>query len=178
VPFEVPKGISPVTLPSDIDQTINNHFCFLIQYNGVDNYSLNMKALNNYDLSNITKDAANTALMNVSESLNENTWYTVSESIIGTQVTAQIKNSNGTVIENMSVSSDSKNTILLVANNVDNSVIIRNLDIQSTNKPAETKASSNNNELILPSAILAVALIAGSLLVMNYFRKKVKTNNL
>lgn len=172
VPSEVPQGMGPMTLPSDINQTINNQFCFLIQNDGYDNYSLNMKALNSYDLSNITKDAANTNLINISDNLNEDTWYTVVESILDNQVTAQVKDSNGTVIENIAPSSNCNNTVLLVANNVDNAVIMKNFDMQLINKQTETKAT-NNDKSFSPSIILAVGLIASFLAALVYSRKKV-----
>lgn len=179
VPSEVPQGMTPLPLPADINQTINNQFCFLIENNGYDNYSLNMKALNSYAISNITdQDAGATAFMNVSENLIENTWYKVTESIIGSQVTAQVKDSNGTIIENIAASSNCNNTVILVANNVDNAIIMKELSIQSINKPAETKVTNNINNSSSIAALTIVALIAGLLAVFVYFKKRAKINSL
>jgi hypothetical protein len=138
-----------------------------------------MKALNSYELSNITnQDAATIAFMNVSKNLNENTWYKVTESIIGDQVTAQVKDSNGRIIENIATSSNCNSTVILVANNVDNAIIMKDLSIQSTDKPSEAKIVNEINNSSSINALPIVVLIAGILAAIIYFKRRVKIHNL
>ena len=52
IPVNVPQDLVPLMLPDDFNQTINNQFCFILQNNS-GNYSLNVSALNDYEMSNI-----------------------------------------------------------------------------------------------------------------------------
>ena len=82
VPVNVPPDLVPLMLPSDFNQTINNQFCFILQNNS-GNYSLNVNALNDYEMSNaIQGNGSNTAFMNASENIKENAWYNVTRKYI------------------------------------------------------------------------------------------------
>jgi hypothetical protein len=61
VPVNVPSCLVPLRLPDDFNKTIYNQFCFVFQNNGGDNYSLNVRALNDYDMSSIRQDNASNA---------------------------------------------------------------------------------------------------------------------
>ena len=101
VPVNVPTDLQPVMLPSNFNQTINNQFCFILQ-NNVGNYSLNVNALNDYEMSNVTQgNEGNIAFMNASKTIKENTWYNFTANISDNGVTANIYNTNGTLIESL-----------------------------------------------------------------------------
>jgi len=175
VPTNIPDGMGPLTLPSDFNQTINNQFCFLLQNSGPENFSLNMKALNNYDIANITQDTQiDTALMNVSDSIKGNIWYNVTQNMSFNQITTRITDANGTLIDTMTTRSNA--LAILVANNVDNAVVFKNLQYQNVNNPSQTPLSSPqtaiSNDWYLPYVILAITLISGLSLVLLFFERK------
>jgi hypothetical protein len=75
VPVNVPPDLVPLRLPDDFNQTINSQFCFIFQNNDGNNYSLKVRALNDCDMTNIRQNnASNTAFMDASEHIKENTW--------------------------------------------------------------------------------------------------------
>jgi len=175
VPTNIPDGMGPLTLPSDFNQTINNQFCFLLQNSGPENFSLNMKALNNYDIANITQDTQiDTALLNVSDSIKGNIWYNVTQNMSFNQITTRITDANGTLIDTMTTRSNA--LAILVANNVDNAVVFKNLQYQNVNNPSETPLSSPqtaiSNDWYLPYVILAITLISGLSLALLFFERK------
>jgi hypothetical protein len=177
VPVNVPEGLEPLILPDDFNQTINDQFCFILQ-NSCGNYSLNVSALNDYEMSNITQ-GINAAFMNASENIKENTWYNVKESISGNGITANLYNTNGTLIETADAPYDavtSNEAIMLIANNVDSVVILKDLTVQalnSTTQPAETNTKTNNeSRLLLPYVSLSILLVVTFSVALVYVKKK------
>jgi len=176
VPEEIPDNMGPLTLPEDINETINNQFCFQLQNNGYNNYSLSMRDLNAYDIENFTTDkAANTALLNVSSSLQQNIWYRVTENISDSQLTAQIKDSNGTTLGTIATYPGETSLFLLAGNNVDSAVIMQDFQVQIPYVPPHEKATNNSNWL-LPAIILVVVLIASFSVAAVYVRRKKRHN--
>ncbi len=190
VPTNIPDGMGPLTLPGDFNQTINNQFCFLLENNGSENLSLNMKALNNYDVANITQDTqGNTALLNASDNIMQNTWYNVTQTISHNQITTRLTDANGTLIGTMSTGSSGM--ALLVANNVDSAVVFKNLkycqisdnpDNQPqtiTPTPIRSPQTVVSNEWYLPYVVFTIALISGLSLtfLLNERRTRKKAQN-
>ena len=135
------QDLAPLMLPDDFNQTINNQFCFILQNNS-GNYSLNVNALNDYEMSNITQgNGSNTAFMNASENIKENAWYNVTASISDNGITANLYNTNGTLIENMVTpynATNSNETVMLITNNVDSAVIFKDLTVKALNSTDST----------------------------------------
>ncbi len=179
-PTNIPDGMGPLTLPSDFSHTINNQFCFLLQNHGSENYSLSMDALNDYSISNITQDTqSNTALLNASDNIKENTWYNVTQIISNKQITTRITDANGTLIDTMTTCS---NTLaILIANNVDNAVVFKNLQYQNQVNPYQTPLSSPqtivSDEGYFQYVILAIALISGLSLALLFLKRKISAKN-
>ena len=175
VPTNIPEGMGPLTVPSDFSHTINNQFCFLLQNYGSENYSLSMDALNDYDIANITKDTqSNTALLNASDNIKENIWYNVTQNISNNQITTRITDANGTLIDTMTTCS---NTLaILIANNVDNAVVFKNLQYQNQVNPYQTPLSSPytivSDEWYFQYIILTLALILVISLALLFFERK------
>jgi hypothetical protein len=175
VPTNVPDGMGPLTLPPDFNQTINNQFCFLLQNNGSDNFSLNMKALDGYDVANMTQDnQSNMAFVNASGVIKENTWYKITEGISENEITARINDANGTLIGRMTTPSDA--VAILVANNVDNAVVFKNLQFQNVNTPTQTPEPNakvtSNISLFSSYVVVAVVLLVTISAAMLYFKSK------
>ena len=175
----IPQGLAPLILPDDFNQTINDQFCFILQ-NSCGNYSLNVSALNDYEMSNITQgNGINAAFMNASENIKENTWYNVTESISGNGITANLYNTNGTLIETVAAPYDAVATneaIMLIANNVDGAVILKDLTVKalnSTSQPLEVNTKANNVSRLLFSYVsLSILLVATFSVALVYVKKK------
>jgi len=178
VPKNVPSDMEPLILPDDFNQTINNQFCFLIQNNSTDEYSLKMEALNSYEISNITQDeSSNISFFNVSNYLQDNTWYTVTESISENQISANINNANGTLLASISAPSNESGSqvVLLVTNNVDNAVVLKNVSTQNQNTYPQTTNSKKPGvaiSLLNPYVTLAIFAVAAFTIALVYIKKK------
>ncbi len=183
VPVNVPQGLSPLMLPADFNHTINNQFCFILQNNS-GNCSLNVSALDDYEISDVTGSNGTTAaFMNASATTQQNTWYHVTESVSENGVTANLYNTNGTLIQNMVASyqaADNKEAVMLITNNVNSAVIFRNLTVQSINntiQPSQSseKTTTNKPDSLFPYiglSILAVAIVATASVTLVYATKK------
>jgi hypothetical protein len=179
IPINVPQDLAPLRLPDDFSQTINNQFCFIVQNSG-GNYSLNVSALNDYEMSNITQgNGINTAFMNASENIKENAWYNVTESISDNGITANLYNTNGTVIGSMVTPYNAMNSneaIMLITNNVDSAVIFKNLTVQALNitsqPPKSNGKTTNESGLLFPYVSLSILLVATFSVALVYVKKK------
>ena len=145
VPMSVPQGLEPLSLPDDFNQTINNQFCLTLQSNSADNYSLGFQGLSGYDLANMLDNQGNTVFVNATDHLTENTWYSISSVITMNGIATKLEDANGTVIANKATSHDAGNNsmVLLIANNVDNAVSFKDLNIQTLNTPNQATESSS-----------------------------------
>lgn len=181
-PIDVPSGLEPIRLPDDFDQTISNQFCFILQNNGSDSYSLDIRALDEYSMSSMIEgNGSTTFLMNASESVKENGWYRIKESFLEKGITANLLNANGTLMQSMVTPHNSMNsneTAILITNNVDNVVVFKSLKIQTSNNTTQPSKSNrettNDNGLLVPyvySSVLLVATFAAAV----YFKKKKQT---
>ncbi|MGD0994779.1 MAG: Ig-like domain-containing protein [Candidatus Bathyarchaeia archaeon] len=178
-PVNVPTGLQPIMLPDDFNQTINNQFCFILQNNS-GNYSLNVSGLNDIDMSNIIQgNESNIAFMNASENIKENTWYNVTERISDNGITANLYNTNGTLIENMVTpynGTDSNETVMLITNNVDSAVILKDLTVKALNitiqPPKSNEKTTNESGSLFPYVSLSILLVATFSVAVVYVKKK------
>jgi hypothetical protein len=179
VPINVPTDLVPLRLPDDFNQTINNQFCFILQNNN-GNYSLNVRGLNDDDASTIKQDnGSNTAFMNATDSIEENTWYEVTASITENGITSNLYNSDGALIESMSTPYDTLNSnelAMLITNNVDSAVIFKDLKVQTpnnTNQPTENnKKTTGDSGMLAPYVYLLLLLVATFAAAVVYVKKK------
>jgi hypothetical protein len=165
VPLSVPNGLEPLRLPDDFNQTLDNQFCFILQNNNADNYSLDVKGLSLDDLSDMQ---ANATVTNATGDIKEDTWYQVTANITGNAVTTNLSGDNGTLIESSAISSNQ--TVLLITNNDDTAIVLENLTIQSQNsaaqqvqttqKPASNVGGSSVALYVIASILLAATLVA------------------
>jgi hypothetical protein len=180
VPTSVPQGLEPLSLPDDFNQTINNQFCLTLQSNSADNYSLNFQGLSGYDLTNMLGNQGNTVFVNATDNLIENTWYRISSVISMNAMATKLEDANGTVIASKATSYDAGNNsmVLLIANNVDNAVSFKDLNIQTLNSPIQATESSpkpiiNHDEITF--YIIITLLLAGTVSVAAaFYLKKTK----
>jgi hypothetical protein len=179
IPVNVPTGLQPLMLPDNFNQTINNQFCFILQ-NNVGNYSLNVNALNAYEMSNVTQgNRGNIAFMNASKNIKENTWYNFTASISDNGVTANIYNTNGTLIESLQNpynAANSNESIMLIANNVNSAVVFKDLTVQALNNTIQPLRSNEKttDEIgsLFPYVSLSILLVATLSVTLVYVKKK------
>jgi hypothetical protein len=170
----IPKGSQPLRLPDDIEQTTNNQFAFILQNSGGNNYTLNVKGLDYYDMAQINQPGENrTVFMNASTNIRENTWYKVSARISEDEITADLHDVNGTLLESMAIAHDEidvSELVILIANNTDRAVAFKDLKVETLNEttqPPEApegaegdKKAANGSELLAPYVNLAILLVA------------------
>jgi hypothetical protein len=162
----IPKGFQSLRLPNDIEQTTNNQFSFILQNSGGNNYSLNVRGLDEYDMAKINKLGGNdTAFMNTTGWIRENTWYKVVARISEDEITAELHDSNGTLLESIATTDDAASVselVILLANNTDRAVAFKNLNVETLNQttqlPEGNKKSAVDSELLAPNVTLAIIL--------------------
>jgi len=158
VPVNVPNGLEQFDLPSNFNQTINNELCFILQNNGEANYCLNVKAQSDDDLSNLQASAA---IVNATGNIKQDTWYQITTKITDNTATTNISDSNGTLIESTVNPNVSNQTVLLITNNEDTAIALKNLTIQTQNtaqQPQSIQKPTRKSGNPIP-AIYAVASI-------------------
>ena len=180
VPVSVPEGFEPLMLPDDFNQTLDNQFSLILQ-NNAGNYSLNFKALSQEDISNMQ---GSPALANATGQIKENVWYQVTTKISGNTATTNLSYQNGTLIQRITNQESDNPAVLLLTNNEDTAIALKNLIVQTPNanpvQPATTLKptsilSDPNLALYVVIAILALSAIAAALYVKR--AKKAATNS-
>jgi len=177
----IPKGMQPLRLPDDIEQTTNNQFSFILRNSGANNYSLNVRGLDEYDMARINKLGGNgTALMDTSERIQENAWYKVVAKISEDEVTAELQDDNGTLLESIVTKADSGNVnelVILLANNTDRAVAFRSLNVETINNtpqlPEDSEQATTDSELLAPNVTFAI-LLATIFAAVVYAQKRKK----
>jgi hypothetical protein len=181
---DIPSDMKPITLPNDFNQTINNQFCFILQNNS-GNYSLNVRGLNDYNISNMSQSTgSNVAFLNASENIKENTWYKVTENISDNGITINLYNTNGTLVKSMVTpynTTNSNEMIMLITNNVDSAVVFKDLKVEALNnttQPPESNIKATNESGLLFSYVsLSILLVATFAAAIVYVKKKRQINN-
>jgi hypothetical protein len=167
----IPEDMRAIKLPDNIKQTTNNQFAFILQNSGGNNYTLNVKGLNYYDMAQINQLSENkTVFMNASTNIRENTWYKVSARVSEDEITADLHDGNGTLLESMTIANDEidiNELVILIANNTDRAVVFKDLKVETLNNtvqpPADlegNKKAANGSELLAPYINLAIFLVA------------------
>ena len=165
--IRIPMGFQPLRLPDDIEETTNNQFGFILENSGNNNYSLNVKGLDTYEVAKMNPGGGNgTAFMNASGYIRENTWYKIVAKISEDEVAAEVEDTNGTVIERITTANNAVNVsklVILLTNNTDRAVALKNLNVETLNQPTqpakEEEKAANWIEIITPY-VTFISLIA------------------
>jgi hypothetical protein len=182
VPINVPDNMAPLRLPEGFNQSVNNQFCFIVQKDSGDNFSLNVKALNDDDLSNIARDNGKSAdFNNASQIINDNAWYRAITTVSGDGITSNLFNANGTLVESTAVNSalSGNKAVTLIANNQDHAIVFKDLKIENLNhqqqSPSPKEATTFTSPSIIPYVALSILLAATSIAVFFIKRQKSHT---
>ncbi len=184
VPVNVPQDLVPLMLPNDFNETINNQFCFILQNSG-GNYSLNVNALDDYEMSNaLNVNGSNTPFLNASLNIKQNVWYNDTTNISSNGITSNLYDSNGTLIESDSTpysAADGNELILQITNNVDNAVIFKDLTINTGNnavqQPKGNEKAIHTGGPLFSYIILSIVLVAAFSVSLFFVRKKSQMKN-
>jgi hypothetical protein len=177
----IPKGMQPLRLPYDIEQTTNNQFSFILRNNGGNNYSLNVRGLDEYEVTSINRLGGNgTALLNTSACIQENTWYKVVARISEDEITAELHDSNGTLLESIATAGDAANVnelVILLANNTERAVAFKSLNVKTISNtpqlPEDNEKVATETELLAPNVTFAILL--ATIFAAVVYAKKRKT---
>ena len=177
VPVNVPADMGPLRLPEGFNQSVNNQFCFIVQKDNGDNFSLNVKALSDDDISNIENNANSADFTNSSPSIKDNTWYQTTTTITENGITSNLFNINGTLIEGTAINSvlNVNKTVTLITNNQDNAIVFKDLKIENidqTQQPSSPKETTKSSPSIVPYVALSILLVATGTSVFYINRKK------
>ncbi len=159
IPEDVPNGLAPLMLPDDFNQTLDNQFSFVLQNNG-GNYSLDIKGLSQEDLSNLKTYAA---ITNVTGYMNEDVWYHLTMNIGEDTATSSLSAENGTLISSTSNQNSGNQTVLLITNNEDTAIVLKDLSIQTQNsalQPTQTTQKQNHHGNLNPALYVAILTLA------------------
>jgi hypothetical protein len=177
----IPKGLQPLRLPDDIEETTNNQFGFILQKSGGNNYTLNVKGLDNYEMTKLYPSGEKgITFMNTSAHIKENTWYKVAATISNNKITAELHDTNGTLLERVTTLDPAVNAnelVILIANNTDKAIAFKNLNIETLNQtvqlPEDNEKAAPNNELLALSVTLT--LTSATIFAAVVYLKKRKT---
>lgn len=167
----IPNGFQPLRLPDDIEQTTNNQFAFILQNSGGNNYTLNVRGLDDYDMAQINElSESRIAFMNASTNIEEDTWYKVTAKITEDEITANLHDENGALLESVAIAHDSidiNELVILIANNTDRAVAFKNLKVETLNNTVQPpeggdgeEKTANNSELLSLYVDLSILLVA------------------
>jgi hypothetical protein len=74
----------------------------ILRNSGGNNYTLNVRGLDDYEMAEINPLGGNgTAFMNTSACIRDNTWYKVVARISDDEITAELHDTNGTLMESI-----------------------------------------------------------------------------
>ncbi len=181
----IEKGEQPLRLPDNMEQTTNNKFGFVLRNSGGSNYSVAVKGMNDYDMRQINKQSENTTtFMNASAGIKENTWYKVVAKISENEITAEVHDANGTLLESVAATDDPVRTnelVMLIANNTDRAVAFKNLKVETLDEPAQPSPLPEDNEKTadepdwLTPYLTATILLATIFAAVVYIKKRKKS---
>ncbi len=173
------RGAETISIPRNINQ-----FGFFLQHDDGNNYSASARVLDNYDISQITKqpNGNSTVFMNVSTVTKEDTWYNVVAKMSGDRVIAELYDLNGTLLNSLTVGSDgviiNQFGILMADDSTTDTVIaFKDLKVEALSpsvKPDQQPAVNSSErrlELFAPYVEVAI-LLAAVFVVIIYVTKK------
>lgn len=179
VPVNVPTDMAPLRLPEGFNQSLNNQFCFIVQKDSEDSFSLNIKALSDHDLSNSGDIGHSLVFTNASQLITDNIWYQTTTTVSDKEITSNLFNANGTLIESTAANNtiNGNKTVVLITNNQDNAIVFKNLRIENLNQTQQSpspKEITKTSPIIVPCVGLSI-LLAASVVSTFYIKRKKHT---
>jgi hypothetical protein len=168
----IPTGMQALRLPDN--PVINDQFGFILRNNGEGNYSIDVKGLNEDDISQITElsEGNGTAFMDASSGIRDDTWYNVVTRMSEDEITSELYDANGTLLKSTASRDDDLSVTefgLLIANYTDKIIAFKNLKAETLGQPNPQPEDNNialkELTLLAPyiglTILLAVVFAAG-----------------
>ncbi|MCW4030677.1 MAG: hypothetical protein NWE92_13660 [Candidatus Bathyarchaeota archaeon] len=160
-PVDVPAGSVPVRVPDDFEQTTNNQFSFFLWRSSESSYSCNIRGVDDYEMGELDK-CSQTAILNTTDLVTENTWYKVQARITQDGVTATVYDSEGKSIESISDDNANSSLAVMLTNNKDRVVAFKNLSVTIPEQTQQTQRTPIMIKLLALGAIMVLFLGAVS----------------
>ena len=176
--IQIPKGYQPLRLPANIEHTTNNQFGLILRKSGENNYTLNVRGLDFYDVAKIDQLSGNgTTFMNTTAALSENQWYKVLAKMSEDEIIAEIYDTNGTLIESIETTENLLNVselVVLLTNNTDRAIAFKDLNVETLNQTAQPYKNPEKatNDIELLSYLVTLAILVSALLATTAYVKK------
>lgn len=147
-PIDIPLGMKPLILPDNFSQTINNQFGFILQRIGENNYSVDVRGLDYYDIHQITKlSYENTAtFMNASMVVRENTWYNMVARMSEDEITAELFDANDARLKNIEIKENAAKISefgIILTNSTDAVIAFKNLTVEILDQSGHPISGNN-----------------------------------
>jgi hypothetical protein len=147
-PIDIPIGMEPLILPDNFNQTINNQFGFILKRIGENNYSVNVRGLDYYDIHQIIKlsDENTATFMNASMVVRENTWYNMVARMSQDEITAELFDGNDALLKNIAIKEDAVKISefgIILTNSTDAVIAFKNLKIGILDQSGQPISGNN-----------------------------------
>ncbi|MCW3984749.1 MAG: hypothetical protein NWE96_12295 [Candidatus Bathyarchaeota archaeon] len=138
VPENIPPGLQPLALPNDFNDTINNQFCFILKKTATGQYNFTAQGLANRDITALKQGNLSTVFFNATDAINIGEWYTVFTEISKDSLTIKVQDKEGTSQLSEPINTlDNDQVVLIMANNVDSAVALKNFQVGGTTEKAD-----------------------------------------
>jgi hypothetical protein len=170
--FSIRRGMQPLRLPQDIEKKTNDQFAIVLRNIDNSNYTLNLKGLDDYDLSlGGEYNESASVLINASSLLQENTWYSVVAKISENKITAIITDEFGYPVEIVDeIKTDGSGgleLLLLLTNDVNKIVAFKDLKFETVSEIPQDDSDYRSfySQIPILYFILLMLIIVGLVLV-------------
>jgi hypothetical protein len=160
----------------------SNQFGFILQNNN-GNYSANVRLLNDSEIAQIEKRFSenNSTFMNASTSIRENRWYNVVAKVSKSEITAELRGENGTLLKDLAVKGEATGSSeygILISCTPPNFIAFKNLKVECLDQPPNQSVSSiqlPERRLELLSSYVILLMLLGIVgVTITYLEKKGK----
>jgi len=154
-------GDQPLRLPDNMVK--NDQFCFILQRNQ-SNYNVDVKALDENAVSQI--QANGNAFLDASGKVKENTWYTITAKLSAKEVTAEVRDMDGNLLERTATNNAANvdEFGILMANNTDRAVAFKNLEVTTQDQPIQpldgNATPPSEYEVVMPYINWAIVIVS------------------
>ena len=174
MPTDIPEDLQIVEIPEDMKQKTNDQLSFILRKSGESNCSFNVRGLDNYDMIELNKlDGNGTAIMNTSNRVTENTWYKIQARISEDEITAELYDANGTLLEsivNKDGAVNASELVILLVNNKNKAVAFKNLNVEILNQTMQP--AEDVQEIATAIGLLALTFLLVTIFVAVVHRKR------
>ncbi len=127
-----------IIIPS-YKQKMVNHLEFTLTQNGEEDYSVSVRLLDNYDISQII-DKADSTFINASSYVRENTWYNIAANIFENQIIIKLFDENNTYITEtapVDYTNSTREFKILIKYEPDSIIVFKNLQAEILDQPTQ-----------------------------------------